>query len=177
MLKFNICFIKRNNEILLLNRDKPSWMGAWNGVGGKLDQNETPRDSIRREVYEETGLKLDTIIFKGFVTWDVDENYYGGMYLYLAEMDQDIPYMSPVKTDEGILDWKTTDWILHPENVGIATHLPLYLPILLEDERCFNHHSIFRNDKLTDLISKPIGAEYENYSGDLIHHFKGIGII
>lgn len=32
-LKYTICFIKRGDEILLLNREKSSWMGSWNGVG------------------------------------------------------------------------------------------------------------------------------------------------
>lgn len=35
MIAFTNCFIKKGDRILLLNRNKPSWMGMWNGVGGK----------------------------------------------------------------------------------------------------------------------------------------------
>lgn len=49
-LKYNICFIKQGDRILLLNREKPSWMGCWNGVGGKLEPEESPTQSMIREI-------------------------------------------------------------------------------------------------------------------------------
>lgn len=58
MITYNICFIRRGDQILLLNRQKSSWMGAWNGIGGKIEQGESPVESVRREVLEETGLFL-----------------------------------------------------------------------------------------------------------------------
>ncbi|WJH35841.1 hypothetical protein N6H14_07935 [Paenibacillus sp. CC-CFT747] len=42
MFRYTICFIRRGNRILLLNRNAPAWMGAWNGVGGKLEPGEAP---------------------------------------------------------------------------------------------------------------------------------------
>lgn len=36
-------------------------MGRWNGVGGKIRENETPDACIRREILEETGLDLERI--------------------------------------------------------------------------------------------------------------------
>ncbi|MCK5130449.1 MAG: NUDIX domain-containing protein, partial [Clostridiales bacterium] len=46
--KYTICFIKRNDEILLLNRENDSWMGCWNGVGGRLEDGESPTECILR---------------------------------------------------------------------------------------------------------------------------------
>ncbi|MDT2194339.1 NUDIX domain-containing protein [Paenibacillus larvae] len=40
MITYNICFIRRGDQILLLNRQKSSWMGAWNGIGGKIEQGK-----------------------------------------------------------------------------------------------------------------------------------------
>ena len=51
-LKYTLCFIRRGDEILMLNREKPSWMGMWNGVGGRMEANETPKECILREVWE-----------------------------------------------------------------------------------------------------------------------------
>lgn len=56
MVEYTICFLKQGDKILLLNREKPQWMGAWNGVGGKIEQGETPLVSALREIKEETGL-------------------------------------------------------------------------------------------------------------------------
>ena len=50
MLEFTICFIKQGNNILLLNREKPTWMGNWNGVGGKIHARESPKQCILREI-------------------------------------------------------------------------------------------------------------------------------
>lgn len=158
MIKYNIAFIRRDDQILLLNREKPSWMGAWNGVGGKLEEGESARDSILREIHEETGIPSINIhvMFKGLVTWQVDADYFGGMYLYTAEIGADYPLATPVKTDEGILDWKDIVWIMHPDNVGVATHLPKYMPLMLEHQTCYNHYCIFKNDVLESVTSHPI---------------------
>lgn len=90
MLKYNICFIKRGEEILLLNREKASWMGCWNGIGGKLDPLETPRAAMIRELEEETGIQAYSLHFKGLVTWKGDDFDYGGMYAYIAEVPHEI---------------------------------------------------------------------------------------
>lgn len=160
--RFNICFIKQDRNILLLNREKPSWMGAWNGVGGKLEPGESPRDSVMREVQEETGLLLDRVVFKGLVTWGMNQNNYGGMYLYLADLDAHFPYPTPVKTDEGILDWKDIDWILHPKNVGVATNIPKFLPIVLQDEACYEHRCTFQDGMLIGFESIKVSSDREN---------------
>ncbi len=49
MYKYTICFIKKGKKILLLNRNKKPNMGMWNGVGGKIEDNETPYEGIIRE--------------------------------------------------------------------------------------------------------------------------------
>src|SRR5690625_5462376 len=86
MFKYTICFSKRGNQILMLNRESASWMGMWNGVGGKLEKDETPLQCILREVKEETGIPLTDAEYKGNVIWEVDGSYSGGMYAYIAEL-------------------------------------------------------------------------------------------
>ncbi|WP_174616038.1 NUDIX hydrolase [Virgibacillus ihumii] len=71
MLQYAICFIKRGNKILMLNRQSPLWMGMWNGVGGKIEENESPAACIIREIKEETAIVTDDVEFKGNVCWVV----------------------------------------------------------------------------------------------------------
>lgn len=43
-------------RILLIEKQKPDWMrGRWNGIGGKIEENETPEQAMSRECEEETG--------------------------------------------------------------------------------------------------------------------------
>jgi len=148
MLDYTVCFIKHNSQILLLNRDFPSWMGAWNGVGGKLEDQETPRESVIREIYEETGIKISKPIFKGITSWFVGSKFVGGMYVYSAEQPPGIDFTTPKKTYEGILDWKEYDWIMHPKNLGIASDIPKTLTQILFDTNIYEHRCFYEEGKL-----------------------------
>jgi 8-oxo-dGTP diphosphatase len=149
MFEYTICFIKRGNQILLLNREKTSgWMGSWNGVGGKIEKGETPYNSIIREVVEETGIKLLEAEYKGDVTWENNGKDFGGMYVFLAEVPTNFEYKTPKKVEEGILDWKNIEWILHPKNTGIALNIPKFLPKILENDEIYEHRCYFENDHL-----------------------------
>lgn len=159
MLKYTICFILQRDKILLLNREKPAWMGRWNGVGGKIEPGETPHHSVLREVWEETGIPLNEALFKGIVTWQMDGTENGGMYLFLAYLPEDMIYETPKVMREGILDWKSVDWIMHPNNEGVASNIPYFLPSLLHDEAEHEHHCIFRNGIMTGYEKRPYGQE------------------
>jgi len=42
--------------ILLIKKEKPEWMkGRWNGIGGKIEDKETPLQAMERESHEEMG--------------------------------------------------------------------------------------------------------------------------
>ena len=46
-------------------------MGMWNGVGGKIEDNETPYEGIIRETFEETGIELSSVMYKGLLVLKV----------------------------------------------------------------------------------------------------------
>lgn len=56
--------IKCKNKYLFIKQNKAD--GAFPGclllVGGKIEENETPEEAIKREVLEEVDIKLDTVI-------------------------------------------------------------------------------------------------------------------
>ncbi|OMF21461.1 DNA mismatch repair protein MutT [Paenibacillus sp. FSL H8-0548] len=164
MLKYNICFVKRGNEILLLNRERSSWMGCWNGIGGKLDSQETPREAMIREMVEETGIEEYDLHFKGLVTWSGDDFDFGGMYAYVAEVPENIEYATPKKMDEGILDWKKLEWIMDSNNVGIVSNIRLTLPYMLKEKGCYDHHCRYENGVLMEVLHKEISVDLEMIS-------------
>lgn len=42
-------------------------MGVWNGVGGKIEKGETSDMGAQREVFEETGIEVESFFSKGTV--------------------------------------------------------------------------------------------------------------
>ena len=155
MVEYTICFLKQGDKILLLNRDKPQWMGAWNGVGGKIEQGETPLVGALREINEETGIALQDITYKGKITWTDGITNFGCMYAFIAELPESYPYVTPIKVAEGILDWKDLTWILHPQNVGIAD-LKYYLPKMLDESTNYEYIFTYKDSKLIEMISIPL---------------------
>ncbi|WP_374967404.1 NUDIX domain-containing protein [Lysinibacillus sp. RS5] len=149
MFKYNVCFLKSNDRILMLNREKPPIMGVWNGVGGKYEAGETADEGAIREVFEETGIKVTKYYSKGVITWDKSDGEKDGIYVYLFEVDATLGDESIQKTREGILDWKQIDWIMNPNNLGVAEMVCQYLPVLLEKD---NNYLFEYKDGIVKLI-------------------------
>ena len=66
-----LCYIRNNDQVLMLHRTKKETdlnKDKWIGVGGKLEQHESPDDCIYREVKEETGLLLQDYQLRGVIT-------------------------------------------------------------------------------------------------------------
>ncbi|WP_084552389.1 NUDIX hydrolase [Bacillus cihuensis] len=138
--KYTVCFLKQGNRILMLNREKAPIMGIWNGVGGKIEGDESPVQAALREVWEETGIRLNHFFSEGVVKWTTSNGSVDGIHVFLAVIDQSLDYPTPIKTREGILDWKKIDWILDSNNLGIPEKVPHYLPLLINDEGYHDFH-------------------------------------
>jgi 8-oxo-dGTP diphosphatase len=164
MYKYTLCFIQRNDEILMLNRDKPPVLGLWNGVGGKMNDGEPPTACILREIAEETGLHLtpEHIQDKGTVSWHTDDGTTGGMHLFTAVIASDVPYSTPVRTLEGLLDWKTIDWVLMDRNNGVGSMIPHYFRRMLQEQNGFHHRFTMENGSVRTYSYEEIPA-----SGDI----------
>ncbi|WP_308634202.1 NUDIX hydrolase [Paenibacillus silvisoli] len=149
MYKYTICFIEQNGRLLMLNRNKPPAMGLWNGVGGKLEDGETPLQCAEREVFEETGLQAAGFRFRGIVSWCVDGADVGGMYVFHVKLPDQVAFATPVCMDEGILDWKERSWVLAAKNYGVGVIIPRYLnAVLSDDEPCYEHRFVLAGNRL-----------------------------
>lgn len=58
--------IKEENRVLLARRGIEPKKGKWDLLGGFLEYDETPQKCAKREVKEETGLKIEIEQFLGF---------------------------------------------------------------------------------------------------------------
>lgn len=74
------CFNENLTRIALIEKKKPKWQeGLLNGIGGKIEEGETPEQAMIREFKEEAG--IDTEQWSPFVTisgegWRVYFFYY-----------------------------------------------------------------------------------------------------
>ncbi len=56
-------FDKRLESVWLIEKQKPEWQkGCLNGIGGKIEEGESPMEAAIRELKEESGLEVDVLI-------------------------------------------------------------------------------------------------------------------
>ncbi|WP_442893605.1 8-oxo-dGTP diphosphatase [Bacillus sp. 2205SS5-2] len=82
---YTIVMIQRDDEVLLMNRPDSKGFPGYIAPGGKIDFPENPAVGAIREVKEETGLEVKSLIFKGiseFVNEKEAERYM--VFNYLA---------------------------------------------------------------------------------------------
>lgn len=56
-----LLFNKDGSKVLLIKKDRTAFAGKLNGVGGKIEDNETPEQGAYREIEEETSLKPEQV--------------------------------------------------------------------------------------------------------------------
>lgn len=101
-----LCYIERGDEYLMLHRvskkndiSKDKWLG----VGGHFEDNESPEECMKREIFEETGydIPLDELKYRAVITFISDRGDYELMSLFTAKC----PGGEPKKCEEGELVW------------------------------------------------------------------------
>lgn len=118
-----------------------------------------------REIFEETGIRLasEQIRFAGIVTWNGEEGLFSeGMYAYVAEVDEDFMYPTPIEVEEGILTWKSLDWVCGDDNRGVGRHMVRFLPPMLFESQCYEHRCRFEDNVLVGYELVPLEEAQRN---------------
>ena len=70
----SVCILKHRNKILFTKRPSNKYFGDfWEFPGGKLENDETFEIAIKRELFEELGIKID---IKNLISLDVINHSY-----------------------------------------------------------------------------------------------------
>ena len=154
MRRTTLCYIERGGAYLMLHRTKKendANRDKWIGVGGGIEDGETPDECLLREVWEETGLTLSAYRRRGVIDfasdcWEDEE-----MHLYTAEIsDGALPHACA----EGDLEWVAKDRI---SELPIWAGDKIFLRLLQEDAPFFSLRLEYRGETLARALLN--GAE------------------
>ena len=161
-LPYTICFCLRGEQVLMLYRRKPPNANRWNGLGGHIENGETPLVCVQREVLEEAEIDLQQaqeLRYTGLVTW-TDGNkpirITGGMYAFLAYVGSDFPTWPDRSTPEGLLSWKPLAWVCDPAHTEVVSNISQFLPHMLHtsqplEYRCHYQKHILQSMMIVEL--------------------------
>lgn len=142
-----LCYIEKEGKYLMLHRVKKRHdinAGKWIGVGGHVENGETPEECLLREVKEETGLTLTAYRLRGLVTFLSDVCEPELMCVFTADaFDGEL-----IECDEGELAWvEKSDVLGLPTWEGDRVFLER---LLSGDERFFSIKLRYEGDRLVE---------------------------
>tara|TARA_B100000614_G_scaffold258333_1_gene280244 strand:- start:504 stop:962 length:459 start_codon:yes stop_codon:yes gene_type:complete len=141
-----LCYIKKNNQTLMLHRIKKKndiHKNKWNGLGGKLIEGESPEECVKREVLEESGLIIESPNLHGIITFPkFDEIDDWIVFVYTAKNFEG----NLIECNEGKLNWVSDDQLL---NLNLWEGDKIFIP-WLSQEKFFSAKFIYKKKKLAD---------------------------
>ena len=144
--------INKEDDVLFIDRRK-----SWPGLalpGGHIEGDESIHDCAIREVYEETGLRVKSLQFRGmthFFNVGTDKRY---LIFHFASRDFDGTLIEAC--DEGTLQWiPRSRFGAYEFAEGMAQRLPLFF-----DEKISEYYVTEKEDGVNIRVQKD-GSCYE----------------
>lgn len=145
----SLCYIEKDGAYLMLHRVKKKNdynAGKWIGIGGKFEKDESPVECMKREVFEETGLKVLNFRYRGIISFCSDTaNETEYMHIFTCDgFDGEIK-----DCDEGELKWVNIEDI---ESLPLWEGDKVFLKLLRDDASFFSLKLVYKNDVLVDSV-------------------------
>ncbi|MCR4577164.1 MAG: 8-oxo-dGTP diphosphatase [Clostridiales bacterium] len=146
MLKSSLIYVENAGRYLMLHRVSKSNdpnKDKWIGVGGKLEDGETPEECARREMTEETGLTPMDMSYRGVVMFRSDRWPDEEMHLFTCrEFSGKL-----IPCDEGVLEWVAKSEV---PRLPIWEGDKIFLKLLAEDAPFFRLNLRYEGEKLAE---------------------------
>jgi 8-oxo-dGTP diphosphatase len=131
-------FNETEEKVALIEKQKPAWQkGKLNGIGGKIEPDETPAEAMRREFTEETGVEINS--WQHYVT--LTGSGFTVHFFHSTESDDVLAQLRSTTDEEVKICWV--------ENVSVMPtipNLPWLIPMALsmKNERA-DHFLVMEN--------------------------------
>ena len=137
MRNSTLCYVERDGKYLMMHRVKKKGdlnHDKWIGIGGGLEEGESPLDCVIREALEETGLELLDPRYRGLVTF----SFFDGQTLTTEQMHlftcADFSGNLNDDCDEGDLEWVPIERV---PDLPIWEGDKIFLDLLVNEPRFF----------------------------------------
>ena len=141
-------YLEKDNKYLMLYRNKKKNdmnQGKWLGVGGHVEEGETPYQAIVRETKEETGLDLKSAEYRAIINF-VNDDYVEIIYQYTSsDFTGEV-----IDCNEGELRWIDKSEVL---TLPMWEGDKYFLDPLIKNEPFFEITIVYKNNKLV-LVNK-----------------------
>lgn len=148
MQNTSLCYIEKDGKYLMLHRIKKENdvnRDKWIGVGGKFEEGESPEECAAREIFEETGLVVKNLAYRGIVTFDCPPYPTDYMHLFTAT-----EFEGKVKEcDEGRLEWVDKSRL---RELDLWEGDYYFFDLLDKNEPFFSMKLSYRENVLTEVI-------------------------
>ncbi|MBO9128150.1 8-oxo-dGTP diphosphatase [Bacillus sp. 165] len=122
---YTMCMIQKGDQVLLINRPDEKGFPGYIAPGGKVEFPESLSEGAIREVFEETGLQVKHLTYKGLDEYvSMEENIRYMVFNYLAtEFEGELLHNPP----EGELEWVPKNEIKeYPMQEWFKRRFPLF---------------------------------------------------
>lgn len=113
-----LLFTKNYEQVLLVKRNKNPYINCWNGIGGKIEENETPIEAAIRECKEETGIIISKP--KLLVTYVYPKENALNSNTRLNVLYDFVDKLEVTDNLEGHYEWKNVEFVMDSNNKEIA---------------------------------------------------------
>lgn len=148
MANCTLLFLRKNDEILLGMKKRGFGAGRWNGIGGKIDPNETVEQALVRECQEEIGVKPISYIkvaYHNFINDFAIKSWNQQVHVYFCDAWDGVP----IETEEMVPRWfRICDIpykIMWPSD-------QMWLPLILEGKKIKTDFNFDKHDEILTAV-------------------------
>lgn len=127
-------FNKDYDKVLLVKRNKKPYKNCWNGIGGKIEDGETPIEAAIRECMEETNIVMNNP--KLLVTYIYPETNIINSNTKLNVIYDSVKEVEVVDNEEGHYEWKNVEFAMdaYDKNIAGLSNLNQFIKEILDLE-------------------------------------------